>query len=440
MLYSESFRRLGAVTQVAIGAPETLLHNRLTHSLKVEQAGQSIFRFLQSKSLLPEGADEWAIATACLAHDLGHPPFGHAGEEKLNELVTCAKHRSSRPSKDNRRQRCLDCKLEDGFEGNAQSFRILTALAETGHTEAENDLPRGLDLTILSLQAATKYPWVRGDNPDKPDKWGAYDIDADAFEQVTAGNQELAFEAETMDWADDIAYAVHDIEDFHRTGHIPLDQYMAGGVREPMEGGDEYEPREAFNELLEYVEAHRGPVSSEARAALLATTVQFPATKFTSTTKNFKALATMRGYLLDLFIGTTTVTAGSLTRDPVAHEVNKVLKQLIWYHVIDEPRLTNIQTGQRRLLEEIFNEFEDATLQSALDWDPAAPLTRDMRRLPYALQRCLRIVMRQDGKYDAKQKGYRALLDYISGLSEPEAYRTHAVLKGLEPDGRLESR
>ncbi|MBZ4488079.1 dNTP triphosphohydrolase [Microbacterium sp. cx-55] len=441
VLYSESFRRLGAVTQVAIGAPETLLHNRLTHSLKVEQVGRSIFRFLESEGLMPAGADEWAISTACLAHDLGHPPFGHAGEEELHALVTCDKHRANpRPLEDRKKTRCRECDLEDGFEGNAQSFRILTALAETGHTEADDDLPRGLDLTVLSLRAATKYPWLRGDNPEKSEKWGAYDIDAEAFGVVTRGSQKLSFEAESMDWADDIAYAVHDIEDFHRTGHIPLDQYMATGLIEKENGEPEFEPREAFIEFLRYVEHHRGPVSEEAQAELLATTVQFPATRFTGTTRDFKALANMRGYLLELFIGRTTVEGDALKRDDIANEVNKALKQLIWYHVIDEPRLTNIQTGQRRVLREIFNEFKETTEQVALDWKRGAPPSRDMRRLPYALQKYLTIALRQGGTYDRKQRAYRALLDFISGMSEPEAYRTHAVLKGLEPDGRLDSK
>lgn len=439
VLYSESFRRLGAVTQVAIGAPETLLHNRLTHSLKVEQVGLSIFRYLAHEGTLPADADEWAIATACLAHDLGHPPFGHAGEEELHALVTCDRHRAqARPTEERKKKRCLECRLEDGFEGNAQSFRILTALAETGHTEDEAAQPRGLDLTLLSLRAATKYPWLRGDNTNKHEKWGAYDIDAEVFGDVTEGSQDLSFEAEAMDWADDIAYAVHDIEDFHRTGHIPLDQYMASGLIEPDE--DEFAPREASIEFLKYVEEHRGTVPDEARAGFIATTVQFPATRFIGTTSDFKALATMRGYLLDLFIGTTCVRDGALSRDVVADEVNKVLKQLIWYHIIDEPRLTNIQTGQRRILREIFRQFEKITVQAASDWEPGSPPTRDVRRLPYALQRCLRIALRQGGTYSREQRAYRALLDYISGMSEPEAYRTHAVLKGLEPDGRLDSR
>jgi dGTPase len=117
--------------------------------------------------------------------------------------------------------------------------------------------------------------------------------------------------------------------------------------------------------------------------------------------------------------------------------VNGVLKQLIWFHIIDEPRLTNIQTGQRRVLREIFEELREPTLQAAYDWRAGQPDTRVMRRLPNALRRCLLIALTQTTSYDVKQRAFRALLDYISGMSEPEAYRTHAVLKGQEVNGRL---
>ena len=359
--------------------------------------------------------------------------------------MTCEAHRDSPRSSKKRGRRCHKCKLEDGFEGNAQSFRILTALAETGHTEDEGEPPRGLDLTVHSLRAATKYPWLRGDNPSKPKKWGAYDIDAPIFQRVASETQALAFEAQVMDWSDDIAYAVHDIEDFYRIGYIPLDQYMAAGVMAPRDdaagadqGADEYEVREALEDFLKYVQTHHGDVTQAARHGLLAASMQFPARRFTGTSADLKALGTMRGYFLDHFIGSTrTDGAGNLVRDEIADEVNGVLKQLIWYHVIDEPRLTNIQTGQRRILREIFEEFEEATVQAAGDWQRDRPMTLDMRRLPHALQRCLTIALRQEGDYNASQRAYRALLDYISGMSEPEAYRTHAVLKGLEPDGRL---
>ncbi len=436
VLYSEAFRRLGAVTQVAIGAPEALLHNRLTHSLKVEQAGLSIYRHLAAQGSLPSGADEWAIAAACLAHDLGHPPFGHAGEEELHELVTCLQHREHpRPFETRQRNRCtLGCKLEDGFEGNAQSFRILTAPAETGHSEEDATAPRGLDLTIMTLRAASKYPWLRGDNPGYTGKWGAYDIDASTFGRVVDGTRKLSFEAEAMDWADDIAYAVHDIEDFYRTEHIPLDQYMANALAADDSG---YLAREAFDDFLRYVEENRGEVSAAAREQLLAATVQFPARRFTGTTRDLESMGKMRGYLLTLFIGKTSTADGYLVRDPIADEVNRVLKQLIWFHVIDEPRLTNIQAGQRRIIREIFNHFEPIALAVAADWDPTAPTTREMRRLPSALQRCLRIAMRQDLTGEHAPRAYRALLDYISGMSEPEVYRTHAVLRGREPEGRL---
>ncbi|MGV2982075.1 deoxyguanosinetriphosphate triphosphohydrolase family protein [Microbacterium sp. AGC85] len=435
VLYSESFRRLGAVTQVAIGGPETLLHNRLTHSLKVEQVGLSLFRYLKSDGAVPADSDEWAIAAACLAHDLGHPPFGHAGEEELNALVTCDRHRETPRTSEDRKSKCLECKLEDGFEGNAQSFRVLTSLAETGRLY-EDSTPWGLDLTVRTLRAASKYPWLRGDNTDKPEKWGAYDIDAPALAAITRQSQDLAFDAQVMDWADDIAYAVHDIEDFHRTGHIPLDQYFQWDIEE--ETG-RFRPNDVFIQFVAYISEHRGKsVPDEIQQQLMGAMQDFPQNRFTGAHRDHVDLASMRGTLLDLFIGGSSTTGGDLVRDSSVNEVNKLLKQLIWFHIIDEPHLTNIQTGQRRVLREIFNELEKATLQAAHDWREDKPETRVMRRLPRALRRCLLVALTQASSYETPQKAYRALLDYISGMTESEAYRTHAVLKGHEVSGRLE--
>ena len=121
----------------------------------------------------------------------------------------------------------------------------------------------------------------------------------------------------------------------------------------------------------------------------------------------------------------------------MADGVNRALKQLIWFHVIDEPALSNIQTGQQRVLEEIFTVLSTSTIQAAEDWKEGEPDTLVMRRLPSSLRKCLQIALVQDCSYSASQRGYRALLDYISGMSEAEAYRTHAILKGQELDGRL---
>jgi dGTPase len=129
ILYSEPFRRLAGVTQVVHAAEGHAFHNRLTHSLKVAQFGRRITqRFLAHQPALASFLNADVVETACLAHDLGHPPFGHVGEEELNRSLTS------------------DYGVADGYEGNAQSFRIVTKLA------VRSDKHEGLNLTRASLR------------------------------------------------------------------------------------------------------------------------------------------------------------------------------------------------------------------------------------------------------------------------------------------------
>ena len=143
------------------------------------------------------GVHPEVVEAACLAHDLGHPPFGHAGEHILHKKVV---------SHD-----------KDGFEGNAQSFRVLVKLA------VRFDEP-GLDLTRATLAACLKYPWFRMPRRrDRSKKWGAYRSEEEDFEfaRETFRHTAKTAEAHLMDWADDIAYSIHDLEDFHRVGAVP---------------------------------------------------------------------------------------------------------------------------------------------------------------------------------------------------------------------------
>ena len=209
ILYSSAFQRLVGITQVA--SPETgaSFHNRLTHSIKVAQVGRRLAQALKARnaelgrpSHVVAELDEDAVEASCLGHDLGHPPFGHEAETELDTLA----------------------RTWGGFEGNAQSFRILTRLALRELTYP------GLNLTRVTLNGVLKYPWLRddGDGPRRK-KWGAYASERDVFEWVRGSSppDQRALEAEFMDWADDVTYAVHDLEDFYRVGLVPLDR-LAG--------------------------------------------------------------------------------------------------------------------------------------------------------------------------------------------------------------------
>lgn len=186
LIHSSGFRRLALKTQVLSPTSGTdFARNRLTHSLEVAQIGRELAVSL--------GANPDLVDTACLAHDLGHPPFGHNGEQAVNAWADGI----------------------GGFEGNAQTLRLLVRL------EAKR-FGAGLNLTRATLDASCKYPWARGAAPDGGGKFGFYGDDEPVFRWLRLGAPVLrkCFEAQLMDLADDIAYSVHDFEDAIFGGHI----------------------------------------------------------------------------------------------------------------------------------------------------------------------------------------------------------------------------
>lgn len=188
LVHSSALRRLGAKTQILVAGTDDFVRTRLTHTLEVAQIGRQIGAML--------GCDPDVVDCACLAHDLGHPPFGHNGERALSVIASSI----------------------GGFEGNAQTLRLLTRLEPK--VFRPDGASAGVNLTRASLDAAVKYPWTLAEADQHPKgersaKFCVYPDDQEVFSWLKRGAPATTtpMECQVMDLSDDIAYSVHDVED-----------------------------------------------------------------------------------------------------------------------------------------------------------------------------------------------------------------------------------
>ncbi|WBQ03049.1 deoxyguanosinetriphosphate triphosphohydrolase [Kribbella sp. CA-293567] len=372
VLHSAALRRLAAKTQVATAGSDDFVRNRLTHSLEVAQIGRELASTL--------GCDPDIVDAACLAHDLGHPPFGHNGERALDQLA----------------------EKIGGFEGNAQTLRLLTRLESKTFDAAGRSV--GLNLSRATLDAATKYPWQR-----KPGerKFGAYDDDAAVFDWLRQGVEggRRCLEAQVMDFADDVAYSVHDVEDGIVARYIDLGRI--GAERAP------------------YWETVRRIYLPEATDAelddgwdRLTALPYWPSAPFDDSRRALGGLKDLTSQLIGRFVTAAEQAtharfgrsrliryeADLVAPDSVRVEI-ALLKSIGMFHVLNSPERQARRAVQRELLTELV-EVLWASAPRELD----APFAADFR--------------------DAADDGarLRVIVDQVASLTDPSALSWHTRL------------
>lgn len=432
VLYSSAFRRLAGKTQVVASDEYGLYHTRLTHSLKVAQLGRRAAERLrheyENARKTPRKDSEIAppdpdlVEVACLSHDIGHPPFGHVGEETLchtfDRLALAAD--AAAPPYDVPLDEVVSPATEQlavarrgGFEGNAQTFRVLDYLA----TRLPGFHDTGLNMTNATLDAATKYPWLRVTGKTIRSKWGAIAYDAERLKEIrgAAGVRWKApksFEAQLMDWCDDVTYAVHDVVDFYRSGFIPLHRLfaLAGGPRRRSLS----EEGEVF--LKEFLDANPGVGRTRARQAWIAiaelsdfNSAWQPTNKVKAATQ--AATSEMITYFLDglSFEGEPCRHNGTLLKDKDNAKARQkelaveILKYMLRFYVIEGPKLRTLQRGQALIVQTLLEIYAD---------DPGM-LPAD-----------------RDEELDVHGDALRAATDFVASLTEPDAQALYRRLTG----------
>lgn len=322
VLHSSALRRLAAKTQVMVAGQDDFPRTRLTHTLEVAQIARELGEAL--------GCDADIVEVAGLAHDLGHPPFGHNGEDELNRLTESI----------------------GGFEGNAQTLRVLTRL-EAKVFDPELERSAGLNLTRACLDASCKYPWARKEGERK---FGYYHDDSDVFAWLREGApaERTCLEEQVMDWSDDVAYSVHDVEDAVHVGLVDLDLLAEPDVRNELVtiAHERYLPEASIEELDSAIDRLRG--------------LEYWPARFTGSHRDMIELKRFTSYLIGRFCVTAQIATqmafgnGPLTRysaelvvpDEVRQEV-AVMKAITVKYVMHREGAEGEYARQREIIAEL---------------------------------------------------------------------------------------
>lgn len=470
--YSPEFRRLEGVTQVVPPQEDYVFHDRLTHSVKVAQVAATLARQVlwraehdeETKSELA-GLDiaAWIDPDHCyvagLAHDIGHPPFGHAGEQALQALTKANGGRTA----------------ERSFEGNAQSTRIVASLS---FRKPQHD---GLNLTLRSLAAIAKYPWLRGSHPRHitklAKKWSFYPEERDILLELEKEGFIVSVrsetdtdengkpfvdavhrwpEAEIMDWADDISYAVHDLEDFYRSGRIPLHRIAVALYGAPKSyatddswktttfdfGGNDEEVKDALrfarSKMAAILDEDGKPLTALVPSAFqqLVDVLldKMPTNRFDGSRRAHIDLQKFASEAISYLSSRTRVAllkVGEEKRvtfrvDAEARLVAEFFKAINHYYVIESSALATMQHGQTHGL----HRTVVALREMAVAWLQGGGT---QRTLPARLGEYLKAsAASMEGKSETEQRGIItvAVIDYLCGLRDIQATILDSRLSG----------
>ena len=379
VLHSAAFRKLSSKTQVLSPSSKAFARTRLTHSLEVAQVGRELATAL--------GVDPDLVDMACLAHDLGHPPFGHNGESALNLWAADI----------------------GGFEGNAQTFRILTRLETKIFDNA--GVSRGLNLTRASLDAATKYPWQLSEAKAYGNevKFGVYEDDREVFNWMREGAPAgvKCVEAQIMDFADDVAYSIHDFEDS-----------VVEGLLDPRVINDLGSKEQLLEEVSKWAGGmHSAAELEEAFSALRKN--EYWLSDFDSSAKSLAKLKNLTSDLIGSFVSRTiesvmahsdrkaiTRYEGSIIVPMEVRAEIAVLKGLVASQVMTLGERQPFYDNQRQLLIELAEELLSRG-ESALD-----PLSQEAFR---------------NAQNPTARK--RVVVDAVASLTDPAAVDLHQLLR-----------
>jgi len=353
ILHSAAFRRLQRKTQVFAPDDADFFRTRLTHSIEVAQIAKGI--------ALRVGADPTLCEAASLAHDIGHPPFGHAGERVLN-----------------------DCMAEHGgFEGNAQNLRVLTRI------EVKSAAYDGLNLTRATLDALLKYKCARSETAS--DKF-FYDEDLPLVDWTCQGQRDLrtSFECQIMEWSDDVAYSVHDVEDGMWAGVITARRLRAERCREAVHAAVPDASAEEFAAVVDELERVLAVTGDRASKAARKTWSSFAINDLIQAATAEPVDDSGRGQRY----------ARRLLVDPHQRLRSRILKATAQELVFRHPRVAAIQPRAQRVVGGLF---------AALTAPGAGALVpEDIRELG--------------------AERWRVASDYIAGMTDDYALRTYRKL------------